>query len=179
MEIGWAVLGQIIVGCVTAIATVVLAMLTFRLARATEALARAKPVPMIVVTFELSPTGQPALDVLVTNSGQAVAFDVEIQISPPISFIGPENYSPPALSQFASSIMRPGQRIRWGGIRSSDIAGKKFLVGAAWAIRPNGTKAKLEYDLSGDVNAGGWVERGLHTIAEEVKKMRVLMEKAR
>jgi len=133
---------------ITALATAVLGWVTWVLARETKVLSRAASQPHVVVTFEPNPWGSMYVDLLVSNTGNAVAYDVDIQYSPDL----------PSSSEFRLNLPVPFQKInllRTGHVLKSslspygDLQGKTYSVTISWSRLPGKLEREtLTYNLS-------------------------------
>lgn len=136
-------INQITSDRVTAVATVVLAALTFYLARATIAMAgRAN----VVASIDRNQWSIKLQDLVVHNAGNAPAFDVKIKVSPslPTSFPRADGTLP--LNKI--SILRPGQIISSSLSESTELTGT-YDFEISWKKKPSSWKrTRISYTIN-------------------------------
>ena len=76
---------QLIAAFVTALATIALWRVTKLLANETSVLAEMTSRPFVVCALESSGASAIALNLVLRNTGNAAAFDIEVEISPPLA----------------------------------------------------------------------------------------------
>lgn len=159
---------------VTAIATIVLAFLTWVLAKATRAMADATSNAQIVASLEANTWSLRHLDLIVENSGNASAFDVEVCFDPPLPMDRVRKERP--LPYQKLSVVRPGQSFASYACEFSSVKGLSFKVTTSWKKNPTSNRRdRLEYvyDLTGFEGATSLGRRSPEIqIAEEIKHIR-------
>lgn len=160
---------------VTAIATVGLCVFTWVLAKETRRLSQATAQAQVTAIIEPGMWSMLHMDIVVMNSGNAVAYDVIIDISPPVQSesIGLSTRGVPFQR---ISLIQPGQSLRSYLREYATLVGNTYTISISWALKP---KAKRRHaitysidmrDFDGISSVG---ERNpLVQIAEQVKKMR-------
>ena len=159
---------------VTSISTIVLAVLTWVLARATNAMARATSEPQVVASLEPNLWSLTHLDLIVENTGNAPAHDVQIVFDPPLPSREANDDLPTPFQDV--SIVRPGQILVSYACAFEAAKGKKFKVGTSWKRRPTDrNRETLEYtfDMRSLDGVSVLGRRSPEVqIAEEIKKIR-------
>jgi type II secretory pathway pseudopilin PulG len=159
---------------VTAIATIVLALLTWVLARATNAMAKASSQAQVVASLEINQWSLMHMDLVVSNAGNAPAFDIQISFDPAI----PDNQLGAAKDTIFNniSILRPGQTLTSAGSDFEAVKDFKTTITTSWRRHPSSkTRETLAYsfDLSGYKNMSVLGRRSPELqMAEEIKKLR-------
>ncbi|AJY46540.1 hypothetical protein [Martelella endophytica] len=167
------VIAQVIAAFVTAGATIALWNVTRVLAVETSNLAKMTAQPFVVCWLESSGADATALDLTFRNTGNAVAFDVELKLSPALP--SPDGRKQESKEQtYKLSMLPPGHHLAHKPVLSRDVRETIFLAEISWAKRPRGTtRETLSYDFQAkDGFRGGWNTKGSHQIAEELKKIR-------
>ncbi|WP_299555427.1 hypothetical protein [uncultured Tateyamaria sp.] len=163
-----------LVSWVTAAATAVLALLTLFLAKATANMARATSEPQVVASIEVNQWSVIHFDLVVENTGNATAFDVQVkfQKQPVLS----EKKSDRPFPFTRVSLLRPGQILTSYLAGFENLEGMKYPVTVSWKRHPNRVaRESVSYII--DMNSAEGVSflgRGsaLVQIADEIKKMR-------
>lgn len=158
---------------VSAAATIALGFFTWVLARETKRLSRATAQAHIVATLEPNHWSLMHVDLIVTNTGNAAAHDVEVSFSPEFEKDGHKDKGRPLRH---ISVLKPGQSLSSYVGEYNFFHGKAFQVSTSWKHHPGERKRQsLSYELSmGDYD--GYGHLGAHSpliqIAEQLKKLR-------
>ena len=161
---------------VTALATIALWRATGVLAKETSRMADATGQPQIVATIRGNKWTMMYADLVVTNSGNASAFSIQIAFEPALEIQSDDGSKEREVPFQNITIMRPGE------IFSSDIGKafpmleKNYRVTTSWLRHPDAeNRESLSYDLSfGDFKGVRRIGAGdpLVQIADEVKHIR-------
>lgn len=163
---------KIVVSAVTACATIGLVYVTVVLARATKAMAKASSTAMVTAMIEPNVWSLMHCDLVVHNSGNGSAYDVEIEISPEIG--QSEVRDSRNLPMQNISIIRPGQQLRSYLTEMTSVLEQQFNITVRWRESPEANRQEeVSYDhfIPKDVSQLG-ASSPLVQIAEQVKKMR-------
>jgi len=128
---------------VTALATIVLAYVTYVLSKETKRLASLGSQPQVVFTVEPGEFEMSFLDYEIQNVGTATAYDISLRFYPSLSFNTKgqaARHPPPKIS-----LLKPGQKFSGFLSDYSDLETRTFQVTASWACTPKG---KVEESLS-------------------------------
>lgn len=160
---------------VTAISTFVLAALTGVLAWATWKLFREGRAPQVVAALEANKWSRRHVDLVVQNSGNATAFDVEVLFSPQLPvFKEAKKLGEQALGRI--SLLRPEQSLSTFQCEFSEVVDTNFEVVTKWKRHPSHLrKETLKYSLNVDGlknRASLGAESPEIQIADNVKKIR-------
>lgn len=159
---------------VTAIATVFLWRVTKVLAVETRRMAEASARPQVVVNIEPNQWAMQYADIVVANTGNASAFDIRVEFSPPIEREASEQAKPFPLERV--SLLKPGQRIVSFLSSFEPIIDKAYTATVTWKRDPSGDEREsLSYvidlaELDGQGHLGA--ASPMTQIADEMKKMR-------
>ncbi|PLU03827.1 hypothetical protein [Sinorhizobium medicae] len=170
---------QVLAAIVTAFATIALWHVTRILAVETKVLSSMTSRPFVVFSFQSSLAAAEALDSMVSNTGNATAFDVEVTISPALPNGNGSRDPEKEESKFLVSLLPPGAAIPKQGVMSRDVYEETFSVDASWSSSPNSAKReRIRYNIQPqDGFRAGWRVKGDHQIAEELEKIRKLLPK--
>lgn len=165
---------QLAAAGVTALATIALWRVTRVLAVETAVLAKMTSRPFVVCGLESSGASAIALNLILRNTGNATAFDVNLELSPALP--KPDG-SPPedeTLSTRDVSFLPPGQALTIQGVMGPEVHDKAFAATVSWASLPGASvRETLSYTFKPkDGFRGGWNTKGSHHIAEELEKLR-------
>ncbi|MFE0017033.1 hypothetical protein ACFWXH_19450 [Mesorhizobium sp. NPDC059054] len=163
---------------ITAFATAVLGVVTWVLAKETKVLSRATAQAHVTATLEPNLWAVNHVDLIVENSGNAVAYAIDVQFDPPLPSgkSGSSHRSAFETPLQHVSLLRPGQSIRSNLCEFALVSRKDFSVSTSWKPHPNAKdREKLSYRLSmndyHDVSYLGarspWIQ-----IAEQIKGIR-------
>lgn len=171
------VLAQVFSAFVTALATIALWRVTRILAVETKTLAKMTAQPFVVSWLESSGASPVALNFTIRNTGNAAAFDIETILTPGLPEKPNIDGSPLDLTPqtvFNTSVLPPGQMQSIIGAMGPQVADTIFSVRVSWAAYPKSQKREaIEYSFqTADGFRGGFETKGLHQIAEELKKIR-------
>lgn len=172
-------LAQVFAAIITAVATIALWHVTRILAVETKVLSSMTSRPFVIFSFQSSLAAAEALDSVVSNTGNATAFDVEVTISPALPR-GDGSRDPEKIeSKFHVSLLPPGAAIPKQGVMSRDVYDGTFTVDVSWSSSPGSAKReKINYNIQPqDGFRAGWRVKGEHQIAEELEKIRKLLPK--
>lgn len=163
---------QLIAAFITALATFALWRVTRVLAVETSALAKMTSRPFVACGIESSLADATALNLVIRNTGNATAFDIIAKISPPL----PKPNGQPSNDKTETSIdvsyLPPGQVLPRKGVMSRDIPDVRFKVEISWSLFPDSIdREKLTYSIdAGDGFRGGFAEKGIHQMVQELAK---------
>lgn len=168
----WEMWGEIVVPVVTMVATIVLAVFTWVLARATKQLARATSQPRVTATIQPNLWSMVHCDLIVENTGNAPAYEVEIEITPEPKQAEARGESEPPLRNI--SVLRPGQEMKSFLSDFDSIADQEFKITISWKYNPrdNKTNTMSYYHRlpKGVTRLGAWSPE--IQMAESIKRMR-------
>ena len=161
-------------GWVTAGATVALVLATIVLAIFTWRLAKQSNQAQIIMTLHSNMWGINFLDIEVENTGNATAFDINVETIPELK---PEDNNLRPLKHI--SVLKPGQKMTSYLGKYGDYQGKSFKVVTSWKRSPRATYfERLEYQisLSDYDNVTFLGDRDPNVLqATEIKKIRELL----
>ncbi len=168
-------LGDLSTG-VIAVATIVLAFVTWNLARVS------KREPFVVGFMESSLHTLRAVNFIVKNTGNATAFDIKVNITPALPKGGVE-YGDETETNRKISILPPEQSLSSEAFSLKEPPIKtlpEYRVTVSWAIKPKGKKRETVTYTIGHVDdfRRKWTEDGLHEIRQELKESKKQFEKA-
>ena len=164
---------QLAAAGVTALATIALWRVTRVLAKETEALAKLTSQPFVVGSLESSSVSSNAFNLTLRNTGNATAFDIVLEITPPIpNFDG--SIPSEKFIRRTVSMLPPQNPLTLQVAMGPDIHDKKFEAIVSWSRRPKeDARESLTYVFSPlDGFQGGVVTKSAHHIAEELEKIR-------
>lgn len=163
----------------TALATVVLAGVTWLLFKSTQRMAAATSEPNVIATLEPNRWSFMHLDLLIENTGTGPAFDVQITFDPPLT--RDRGGQQTTLPLNAVSILRSGQALRNHVGQGSAFLDRSYRATVSWKATANSTRrTTTSYDLSlrhydGFSRLGG--EAPQVQTAQELKKIREALER--
>jgi hypothetical protein len=169
---------------VTALATLVLAAVTWLLWKSTQRMAAATSEPFVVATLEPSRWAFVYLELHIENTGTGPAFDVQISFDPPLlrdasdSLTNAGNDHNAPLN--ALSILRPSQSFRDPVGRAGNLLANDYRVTVSWRVTPQSRdRVSTSYDLDlsqfkSMMQLGGGDP--LVKVAEEMTKLRDRLE---
>jgi len=171
---------QLVAAFVTALATIALWRVTRVLAVETKTLAAMTARPFVVCLLESSESSAIALNLTLRNTGNATAFDVQLELSPALEKPNGNPPDDPTKTTWTISLLPPGQSLTTQGVLSTKISEKVFAATISWATMPGSSvRESLSYSFEPkDGFRGGWVTKGLHQIAGELEKIRNKLPKA-
>jgi hypothetical protein len=170
---------QVFAAFVTALATLALWRVTKVLAVETAELASMTSRPFVVGSLESSPASALALNLTLRNTGNATAFDIELTVSPALPKAnGTRN---PLLNQTERkvSLLPPTQALTLQGVMGSNIHDEVYQMKVSWADKPGSeVRESLSYSIEAqDGFNGGWSDKNVHHVADELKKIREALPK--
>ncbi len=168
------VFAQLVAAFVTAIATIALWRVTRVLAVETKRLATMTSRPFVVCSAESSPVSASSFNLVLRNTGNATAFDVKFQLSPPIANPDRSPLADETITSWEVSLLPPGQALtKYAGF-GPDLQDKTYTSKVSWASLPGSTvRESLAYKFEAkDGFQGGVIGKGPHHIAEELEKIR-------
>jgi len=168
------VFAQLVAAFVTAIATIALWRVTRVLAVETKTLAAMTSRPFVVCSAESSPVSANSFNLVLRNTGNATAFDVKLQLSPPIANPDGSPLADETITKWEISLLPPGQALtKYAGF-GPDIHDKTYTANVSWASLPGASvRESLSYKFEAkDGFQGGVITKGPHHIAEEIEKLR-------
>ena len=132
--------GGLLATVVTAVATIFLWRVTKLLAKETTRMVEASDQPHVVATLSPNRWSLRHFDLLVDNTGNATAYDIQVRFDPPLE--NGEARKEDAKIPFESvSVLKPGQGLRSYLADISVLEGKAFEVTISWR---RGSKDKPE-----------------------------------
>lgn len=163
---------QLFVAAVTAAATFALWRVTRVLAKETEALAKLTSQPFVVCNLESSTVDATAFNLTLRNTGNATAFDIVLNVSPPLP--QPDGL-PSGKAEIARtvSMLPPGNALTLKIAMGHQIHDKIFTADISWARLPkSNSREGLEYTFSAmDGFQAGVITNGVHHVVEELRKL--------
>ncbi|AZO61238.1 MAG: hypothetical protein E5Y51_21505 [Mesorhizobium sp.] len=158
----------------TAVATIGLGFFTWVLARETKRLSRATAQAHVVAALENNQWAFQHADLVVSNTGNATAHDIEVTFEPPLDWYRPSKPGAQPLRNL--SILKPGQSQSSHVGEFSKLADKTYRITTSWKHHPSErTRQSLSYDLPMQ-DYDGIAQLGARTpliqIAEQLKKIR-------
>ena len=159
---------------VTAFGTIVLALLTFVLAKHTKRANEISSSPIVVVTMTPNMWGVNHIDIEVENVGEATAFDIEIDYEPElVAWSSNEDRKVPYTKV---AVLKPGQLLRASLDKYDNYADTEYKAKLSWARKPMSKKREtIEHTLTvKDIAEATYLGSRDATvqIAEQVKKIR-------
>ncbi|MFA4950160.1 hypothetical protein [Brevundimonas sp.] len=131
----------------TAIATIVLAVVTALLAKETKRLSDATSEPMVVVTLESNPHSLMHMDLIAQNTGTGTAYEIRVSSNPPFELDDDQKELPVPLQNI--SVLKPGQLISSYICEYAKLEGRRFEICVSWSRKPGSAKREtLKYDLN-------------------------------
>lgn len=127
-----AVVG-VIGALVTAVATVLLWQVTLTLSRETRRMREAGAQPHVVATIEPNRWGLLWADLHVANTGNATAYDIEVNFDPPLDHDGKRPDQPPPLRVI--SVLKPGQSLSSSLGEFAPLLKKTYRATTSWKRR--------------------------------------------
>lgn len=170
---------QLAAAFITALATFALWRVTRVLAVETSGLAKMTSRPFVICGIESSLADPTALNLVIRNTGNAAAFDIKTKVLPPLPQPNGTTGEGQTETLVDVSYLPPGQVLSRQGVMSRDIFDVKYDVEISWASSPRSTdRESLSYIFEGrDGFNGGFKEKGMHEIANELEKIRNLLPK--
>lgn len=173
----WEMFAKLVSGSgtvVTAIATVCLWLVTRTLAKETKRMADAGARAQVVATLNPNKWSRMAVDLDVTNTGNATAFDIEVNFDPPLDRGKQVTDIPMPLQNI--SLLKPGQSISSYLGSWNSVSRKTYKVNVSWSLEP-GSKNKeyITYTINmNDYEGLAWLGApdASVQIAEQIKKLR-------
>lgn len=159
---------------ITALATIGLGVFTWVLARETKRLSRATAQAHVVATLENNQWAFAHADLVVSNTGNATAHDIEVIFDPPLDWFRPSKPGAQPLRNL--SVLKPGQSQSSHVAEFSKLVDKTYRITTSWKHHPaERTRQSLSYDLPMEhyeLIAQLGVRSPLIQIAEQLKKIR-------
>ena len=111
---------------ITAVSTAVLAVVTAVLAFMTKRMAEASSQPFVVATFEVNQWSFKHCDLVISNSGNAPAFDIEVEMDPDTrtGFISGGQSTEPIPMKYIS-VLPPGKEMRSSFSEIGEVMGEE------------------------------------------------------
>jgi len=168
-------IAQVAAAFVTAIATFALWRVTGVLAIETKILAKNSSQSFVVCSIVSSKSSAHAMNVVIQNSGNAAAFDIEVICTPGLP--NPNEKHDQRLdlwaSKFSVSMLPPGNSLIPNSVMGNEIYDKEFVIQCSWASFPNSRERQhLKYSFkASDGFKAGWSEKGAHQIANTLEKI--------
>lgn len=169
---------QITATVVTALATVVLVAATWVLAKETRVLSRTTSQAHVTLTLEPNAWAAHYVDIVASNSGNGVAYDIEATFDPQLpTYEGDTGYRNGIGVPFQRlSVLRPGQTMQSSLCEFEMVAKKAYRVTVSWKHHPKSKRREeLSYQFSmmdyDDVTYLG-ARSPFTQIADQMKKMR-------
>ncbi|MBA6111323.1 hypothetical protein H4C48_13265 [Pseudomonas asiatica] len=123
--------GGMLATFVTAVATIFLWRVTKLLAKETTRMAEASDQPHVVATLSPNRWSLRHFDLVVDNTGNATAYDIQIQFDPPLQN-GEARREDAKIPFERVSVLKPGQGLRSYLADISVLEGKAFKVSISW-----------------------------------------------
>lgn len=155
---------------ITALATIALAWVTWTLAKATRNMASASQ-PFVTATIEWNAWSMRHCDLVLQNTGDVPAFDIEVRITPSIRSDIRKGLGMPLQKV---SILRPGQSMKSFLAATEEIVGETHRIELDWRRKPGARRTMsvaYEHCLPREVTRLGSSDPTTQ-IAEQVKKIR-------
>lgn len=165
---------QVFAALITALATLALWRVTRVLAVETAALAKMTSRPFVVGSLESSGAASNALNLVLKNSGNATAFDVNFALSPALPNAYGSKADDKQVTKYTISLIPPGQELHVAGVMGQDVYDKVYFTIISWGSFPNATdRETLTYTFKPtDGYRAGFITKGEHHIADELEKIR-------
>lgn len=165
--IGWA---QVFGSLVTAVATIALVYVTFVLTRETKRLADIGQRPHVVVSIESRARNGTVLDLVVSNTGTAIAYDIRIESRPEF----PHLYKDQGVPLQQISLIKPAQELRTLLAYYDDFSREPYVICISWAKSPDSTtRETYEYQIDVTHLAGLALQHDdLHDISRHLEHIR-------
>ncbi|ANG96764.1 hypothetical protein A8A54_09955 [Brucella pseudogrignonensis] len=167
-------LAQLFAALITAAATIALWRVTRVLAVETKTLAKMTAQPFIVCSLRSSAADATALDLIIQNTGNAVAFNIKVVITPPLPAYNGSTSDEITETVIEISMLPPSLNFQKQGVMGRYVHDKTFAAHIEWASLPQGSQIEsLDYQFKADDGfRGGWNVKGMHQLVEEVAKIR-------
>lgn len=156
---------QVLATGVIAFATVVLWLATRNLARVT------KPKPFVIGYLESSEYHPRYVNFVIINTGNAPAFDIEVNVFPALPDIDGKSLEGETETVNSVFILPPNQKFSFQGFDTRPAPMEKFDVTISWASRPKSSKREVLTHSIRNIGNGGWEVKGLDRIARELEKI--------
>lgn len=170
-----ATFGTLLAAIVTAVATFFLWRVTGILAVETKRMADVSAQPQVVATLVPNQWSTIHLDLNITNTGNATAFDIQVQFDPPLENGEARGDQFPIPFQ-KISVLKPGQQLQSYLRDVGNYLEKTFTVSVSWKLHPEHTQRQtLRYDLSmTDYKGVSYLgaRDPLVQLADQIKKLR-------
>lgn len=171
-----ATLATVIGTAVTAVATVLLWRVTRTLAVETTRMADLSGQPQVVAALRLNRWTMMYADLIVTNSGNATAFAIEVVFDPPLEHDEETSTNEREIPFQNVSLLRPGESLSSDIGKSYPLLERNYTVTTSWLRNPADTvRQTLTYSLS-MADYKGFAQLGgpdpLVNIANEIKHIR-------
>lgn len=170
---------QLFTAVVTAGATIALWYVTRVLAVETKTLAKMTSQPFVVCSLQSSQADPSALDLILENTGNAVAFDVDVTITPALPDHHGNKVEGETNSKINISMLPQSLTYRKQGVMWRDVYDQNYQVKIEWKTHPEKLSVEtLSYSFSPKEGfRGGWNVKGLHQIANELEKVNKSLSK--
>lgn len=178
MEQAVATWGTLVATIATAIATFFLWRVTKLLAVETKRMADAAAQPMVVASIIPNQWSMMHLDLCIANTGNATAFEVEMQFDPPLARkpLRPRGGIVEHLPFQRVSLLKPAQELKSYLAEFGQLKNQCFCVEIKWKNHPNSTNKetlRYEFDMADYQHIGSLgAENPAVQIAEQIKKLR-------
>ncbi|MCR6659747.1 MAG: hypothetical protein NVV72_10510 [Asticcacaulis sp.] len=168
-------IGSLIGTLATAVATFFLWRVTGILAVETKRMADAAAQPLVVANLIPNQWALNHIDLIVENTGNATAFDIELKFDPPLEN-GEVRSSDRPIPLQNISILKPGQSLSSYLAEFEIYKGKSFKVDVTWKVKPVGEERQLLSYTFNMADYEGITRLGSASptiqIAEEIKHIR-------
>lgn len=167
-------IAQLLAAAVTAAATYALWRATKVLADETKTLSAMTSKPFVIFSFRSSQAAPTALDAIVSNTGNATAFNVRVTIDPTLPNANGSRPNDVTETVFNIALLPPGEILPRQGIMARDASEDTFRVKITWSSSPTSEHTEsIQYDVSvHDGFKAGWSAKGMHQVADELEKIR-------
>jgi hypothetical protein len=171
----WIAVASIIAASVTAIATGVLVVVTWILAKETKRLAEATSAPRVVATLEPSPWSIIHTNLVLQNAGTGTAYDIVVEFSPALRLN--RQGATVEMAARSLSVLKPGSSFSVFLDGFEKLNEQVVDVRIAWSRAPStGERESYSYRLDLIRDYDNWGQLGgpppLIQIAQDMKKLR-------
>lgn len=178
-EINWQQAATLVSALVTMFATVVLAVVTWVLAKETKRLADATSAPHVIATLDPSPWSIIHTNLVLHNSGTGPAYDVEVRFDPPLTI---ERAGVTAMPLRGLSLLKPDGSFSVFLRGFEKLDEKVFQVNVSWLRHPSAkTREAVAYTLNLQRDYQDWGQLGGPPpeiqMSRDLKKIRESIER--
>lgn len=172
----WSTFISSVAAILTAVATFFLWRVTKLLAKETTRMVEASSQPHVVVTLEPNTWAAFYFDINVANTGNAPAYNIEIDFDPPLINAEYRENNHHSIPFRKISVLKNGQTLSSNLCEYNQIKSNTYNVTISWSKKADSTEReynKYEYDMSSFDGINYLGSRSPVTqIAEQIKKIR-------